>query len=297
MNSSSLSLQEGKFFIVNQYDRPCERLIAQLRDGKLHYIGHGLADDKIYRGMSADSAVPVEDFGIRISVENGTLHGIQTGDSLAVYSNGKSRKWQGASSFSMPLPGARTLKAPLKQPETDMSNPDLFDNLYLYCFSTAYEEGGTDIFLFHSRRIGSDELQGIFEDGMAESIAAIYGKDDTDQYDFATSNLDDVISIHSDIFKEVMSMKGFIPLPKLEASSCFYALSSIVPNPNRRETAKHNATMEVREKLKEFYPDVYAGMEAEAAKEQLKYEEARRELLRTKDLPETSTEKDGDACR
>lgn len=93
-----------QFFIVNAFDRPCERLIAQLKDGKLYYIHPELVDNKSYHGMSTVDAVPVEDFGIQLRIENGTLHGIHIFDSRAIYPDGRGRRWQGSSQFSVRLP-------------------------------------------------------------------------------------------------------------------------------------------------------------------------------------------------
>lgn len=95
------------FYIVNGFDRPCERLIAERRaDGLLYYVHPELRDQKSYHGMSAEESVPVADFGIQLSIEDGMLHGIQIYDSRAIYPDGRGRRWQGSSRFRVPLPNA-----------------------------------------------------------------------------------------------------------------------------------------------------------------------------------------------
>lgn len=101
------------FYIVNGFDRPCERLIAERRaDGLLYYVHPELRDQKSYHGMSAEEAVPVADFGIQLSIEDGILQGIQTCDSRAIYPDGRARRWQGSSRFRVPFPNDQADTSP-----------------------------------------------------------------------------------------------------------------------------------------------------------------------------------------
>ena len=96
-----------QFFIVNQVDRPCERLIAERRGDKLFYVHPELAGKKEYHGMSMNDAVDVQDFGFELVVEGNELRGTQVYDSRAIYPDGKGRRWQGSQQFSIPLPNTK----------------------------------------------------------------------------------------------------------------------------------------------------------------------------------------------
>lgn len=91
------------FYIVNSFDRPWPRHIAQARDGKLYYIHSDLRDEKQFHGMRMDEAVPIVDFGVTLSIEDRFLVGIQTAPSRAHYSDGRVREWQGNGKFRLPL--------------------------------------------------------------------------------------------------------------------------------------------------------------------------------------------------
>ena len=93
-----------KLFIVNDFDRPDERHIAEQRpDGKFYYVHPDLRDIKDYWGMTPDRPTPLEDFGIRTISRLGVLTGALTDRSIATYRDGRPRKWQGSSPFSFPL--------------------------------------------------------------------------------------------------------------------------------------------------------------------------------------------------
>lgn len=89
-----------QFFIVDTFDKPCERHVAQLRAGQLFYIAPELSD---HGGMTDIFSTPLEDFGFHLSVENGMLECIQIAPSTAQYDDGKQRKWQGSARFSIKL--------------------------------------------------------------------------------------------------------------------------------------------------------------------------------------------------
>lgn len=90
-----------RYRIVNTFDRPCEELIAELReDGKLYYANPNFAGRNSFSGMSAEESVPVEDFGVRLDIAgDGKLTGKLIRSSSAMHPDGRPRHWQGASSF------------------------------------------------------------------------------------------------------------------------------------------------------------------------------------------------------
>lgn len=90
-------------FIVNDFDQPSEKFIAEFRKGKLYYIHPELAPIKQYWGMSSKNATPLSDFGISFKIINGILIGRKTSNSIACYSDGRSRKWQGSSRFAFQI--------------------------------------------------------------------------------------------------------------------------------------------------------------------------------------------------
>jgi hypothetical protein len=93
------------YYIVNEIDRPCERLIAQMQvDGTLNYVNPEMRGKKQYLGMSADDATPVEDFGITLTLHKNGLRGSHDPEkSEATYKDGKERRWQGSREFWFPL--------------------------------------------------------------------------------------------------------------------------------------------------------------------------------------------------
>ena len=95
-----------KFYIVNEYDRPCERLLAVNKGDQLYYIHPAFekAHEGYRRGMSNSCATPIEDFGVELKVENGKIHGEKRRESKASYPRGGTRQWQGSLSFSFDLP-------------------------------------------------------------------------------------------------------------------------------------------------------------------------------------------------
>jgi hypothetical protein len=90
------------YYIVNEFDRPYERLIAAMgADGKLYYISR-VDDPSLMRfdGMTAERATPLEDFGIRIEEDTpvqGKVTFTLVAESKALYRDGSPRRWQGSS--------------------------------------------------------------------------------------------------------------------------------------------------------------------------------------------------------
>ena len=107
-NSETLPPTPGSgFFIVNVYDRPDEKGIAERRaNGYLYYVHPSLRDEKKYWAMNPDNPTPLEDFGIRWTIESGQFRGNLVDQSRATYGDGRTRKWQGDDEFSFPLQNA-----------------------------------------------------------------------------------------------------------------------------------------------------------------------------------------------
>jgi hypothetical protein len=92
------------FYIVNEADRPDhERLAERQPDGTLNYVHPDLRDVECYHGMPMTSATPIEDFGVFIQIQNGTLRGHQLTHSCVKYADGRIRPWQGPASFEFIL--------------------------------------------------------------------------------------------------------------------------------------------------------------------------------------------------
>ena len=94
-----------KYFIVNSFDKPCAKLVAEKRDdGKFYYVHPELCELKIHHGMTPTDPTPLEDFGIEWTEHDGHLFGTLNREPIAKYSTGKSRSWQDHSNFYFKLP-------------------------------------------------------------------------------------------------------------------------------------------------------------------------------------------------
>lgn len=90
-----------QFWIVNDMDRPTPHLITEKRaDGLLHYIDPGLLN---HPPMGASEATRLIDFGIDLYLHDDTLSGFVVRESKATYGDGKQRKWQGPTHFTIPI--------------------------------------------------------------------------------------------------------------------------------------------------------------------------------------------------
>lgn len=90
----------NQLFIVNQADRPCERLIAEEREGSLFYIHPEMQKEWSDKPMSLQEATPLEHFGILTSVVDGKLYGQFLCPATATYPDDGPRRWQGSLKFS-----------------------------------------------------------------------------------------------------------------------------------------------------------------------------------------------------
>lgn len=93
------------YVIVNECDRPCERLVAQIVDDRAFYMMRAL-DEKMkqYDGMDIRSATDVADFGFEIIEDASAVRFRKVDASKATYKNdGNIREWQGADYFMLPM--------------------------------------------------------------------------------------------------------------------------------------------------------------------------------------------------
>lgn len=91
------------YWIVNQTDKPCERLITEERDGSLFYIHPEMREEWKDQPMSMSDATPLSDFGIQTKQGDGWLVGVCFPNRCtATYPDGKPRKWQGSRIFRFP---------------------------------------------------------------------------------------------------------------------------------------------------------------------------------------------------
>lgn len=93
-----------ELYIVNSFDKPCEKLIARKEGDTLEYIHPEMKNWGKMSYLPVD-ARKLEDFGLEIEIENLSsgekiLRGKKTRESVCPYSDGKIRNWQGSSSFS-----------------------------------------------------------------------------------------------------------------------------------------------------------------------------------------------------
>lgn len=90
-----------KYYIVNDIDRPCERLVAVELDGKLNYLDRSL---RRYDSMGMGKATPMEDFGFTVTEKDSMVTFEMTSHSRATYPDGRIRQWQGNERmFTLPI--------------------------------------------------------------------------------------------------------------------------------------------------------------------------------------------------
>jgi hypothetical protein len=98
-----------KYYIVNSFDRPYERLVAAEHEGKLYYLQRQVEPSlKRHDGMSMSEATPIEDFGFKVTEEEEGVRFEQVRESSAKYHDMSVRPWQGVASFWHPPLDLRT---------------------------------------------------------------------------------------------------------------------------------------------------------------------------------------------
>ena len=89
------------FFIINDFDRPYEKLVTLEEDGMLEYIH---PENKNCAPMkSCKESTNIKDFGFDVFVVDGVARFVQTRESTAAYRDGRARSWQGAKEFEIDL--------------------------------------------------------------------------------------------------------------------------------------------------------------------------------------------------
>jgi hypothetical protein len=96
-------LTKGKYFIVNEIDRPDDKHVAQLVNEKLYYMSRETNPEmKEFDGMETDQATPIEDFGFAVAEQGLLVYFIQDISLChAKYSDGTNRTWQGIDQFAL----------------------------------------------------------------------------------------------------------------------------------------------------------------------------------------------------
>ncbi len=89
------------FYIVNNHDRPCKRLLCIINRAKLEYLDPHY---KSYRAMGLEKATRLEDFGFQIDrITDSLFECTRTSEGTATYSDGTPRRWQGSNTFQLDL--------------------------------------------------------------------------------------------------------------------------------------------------------------------------------------------------
>lgn len=89
-----------KFIIVNDVDRPDERHVAQVLDGKAYYIHPDL---KHWHALDIHNGTDLKAFGFSFQYNSNDITFVKTKKETATYANGKLRLWQGSPTFSYKL--------------------------------------------------------------------------------------------------------------------------------------------------------------------------------------------------
>jgi len=95
-----------KFYIVNEFDRPCPEHVCIKRGDRLFYIHPILRDDTAFlKGIPIrEDSTPVEDFGFDIKSTGDIVSFNKTNESKATYEGGDKRLWQGEAAFTIRIP-------------------------------------------------------------------------------------------------------------------------------------------------------------------------------------------------
>ena len=96
-----INFSQPELFILNEIDRPCEKLIVQ-RIGPNHFK-YIHPDFSNWNVMQKDfNTTPLITFGVAHQVEDDLIHFKVVANSAAKYRNGNPRQWQGADEFTLP---------------------------------------------------------------------------------------------------------------------------------------------------------------------------------------------------
>ncbi len=101
-------MDKPRFVIVNTYDAPCRRRVCEWVEGVGYcYCARSLEPHlKEFDGMMPRDPTPIEAFGFTVAIRGSEAMFDRTGESTAVYEDGKPRNWQDHvwdKQFSLPL--------------------------------------------------------------------------------------------------------------------------------------------------------------------------------------------------
>jgi hypothetical protein len=98
-------IARGDFVIVDEWDRPHVNLIAEVEDvlGDNIFYCRYITDYPSRNGCQVSNPTLVADFGVDLKFEESTVTAIASRDSVATYTDGKPRPWQGGLSQSAKL--------------------------------------------------------------------------------------------------------------------------------------------------------------------------------------------------
>lgn len=93
-----------QYAILNTIDRPDRRMVVEIIEGKAYYMSRAEEPRmKSYDGMTPrPDTTSLEDFGFTIVELGGKIRCVKTRPSVARYSDGGVREWQGETSFDLP---------------------------------------------------------------------------------------------------------------------------------------------------------------------------------------------------
>lgn len=90
-----------KFFIINDFDRPHEKLVMAEYGDCLRYIH---AENKECAPLyKPKDATPIEEFGFDVFVSDNVVKFKKARESTATYRDGRPRRWQGSLEFEITL--------------------------------------------------------------------------------------------------------------------------------------------------------------------------------------------------
>lgn len=93
-------MNECKYFILNDFDRPYPRLVTQKIKDYYFYMDIELLEQ--YEGLKPRRPVSLEDFGFEIEELEHQVNFKKVKPSIVTYEDGQPREWDGWETFSLP---------------------------------------------------------------------------------------------------------------------------------------------------------------------------------------------------
>ncbi len=96
-------MSNKKYVIVNEFDLPCPKLVAEIIDNKCYYMMRSIESSfKQYDGITSDRVTALQDFGFNITEQKNQVDFLLVRDNKATYEDGTKRIWRGKKRFSLP---------------------------------------------------------------------------------------------------------------------------------------------------------------------------------------------------